>query len=42
MNRFGGAGKSIGTAVFLASAAASGFVTVTDIRVDAGFPGQTI
>lgn len=42
MNRFGEATELIGAAVFLASPAASGFVTGTDIRVDGGFLGQTI
>lgn len=42
MKRFGKAEELIGAAVFLASAAASGFVTGTDIRVDGGFLSQTI
>jgi len=37
MNRFGEAAELIGAAVFLASPAASGFVTGSDIRVDGGF-----
>ena len=42
MKRFGQAQELIGAAVFLASEAASGFVTGTDIRVDGGFLSQTI
>lgn len=42
MNRFGMPEELIGAAVFLASAAASGFVTGTDIRVDGGFLSTTI
>ena len=42
MNRFGDAKELIGAAVFLASPAASSFVTGTDIRVDGGYLGQTI
>ena len=42
MRRFGHAHELIGAAVFLASEAASGFVTGTDIRVDGGFLSQTI
>jgi NAD(P)-dependent dehydrogenase (short-subunit alcohol dehydrogenase family) len=42
MKRFGKAEELIGAAVFLASQAASGFVTGTDIRVDGGFLSQTI
>ena len=42
MGRFGSAEELIGAAVFLASHAASSFVTGTDIRVDGGFLSQTI
>ena len=42
MGRFGSDGELIGAAVFLASSAASGFVTGSDIRVDGGFLAQTI
>ncbi|HYE33425.1 MAG TPA: SDR family oxidoreductase [Methylomirabilota bacterium] len=42
MGRFGEARELIGAAVFLASHAASSFVTGTDIRVDGGFLSQTI
>jgi len=42
MNRFGEAKELIGAAVFLASPAASSFVTGTDIRVDGGYLSQTI
>ena len=42
MARFGSASELVGAAVFLASEAASGFVTGTDIRVDGGFLSQTI
>ncbi len=42
MGRFGDAEELIGAAVFLASKAASSFVTGTDIRVDGGFLSQTI
>ena len=42
MKRFGQAHELVGAAVFLASNAASGFVTGTDIRVDGGFLSQTI
>jgi NAD(P)-dependent dehydrogenase (short-subunit alcohol dehydrogenase family) len=42
MGRFGTDGELIGAAVFLASSAASGFVTGSDIRVDGGFLAQTI
>jgi NAD(P)-dependent dehydrogenase (short-subunit alcohol dehydrogenase family) len=42
MNRFGEAQELIGACVFLASNAASSFVTGTDIRVDGGFLSQTI
>lgn len=40
--RFGEAHELVGAAVFLASHAASSFVTGTDIRVDGGFLSQTI
>jgi NAD(P)-dependent dehydrogenase (short-subunit alcohol dehydrogenase family) len=42
MGRFGAASELAGAAVFLASSAASGFVTGADIRVDGGFLCQTI
>jgi NAD(P)-dependent dehydrogenase (short-subunit alcohol dehydrogenase family) len=42
MNRFGEAQELVGAAIFLASPAASGFVTGSDIRVDGGFLSQTI
>jgi NAD(P)-dependent dehydrogenase (short-subunit alcohol dehydrogenase family) len=42
MGRFGEGGELIGAAIFLASPAASGFVTGSDIRVDGGFLSQTI
>jgi NAD(P)-dependent dehydrogenase (short-subunit alcohol dehydrogenase family) len=42
MGRFGESKELIGAAVFLASHAASSFVTGTDIRVDGGFLSQTI
>jgi len=42
MNRFGEASELVGTAIFLASRKASGFVTGTDIRVDGGYLSQTI
>jgi NAD(P)-dependent dehydrogenase (short-subunit alcohol dehydrogenase family) len=42
MNRFGEAKELIGAAVFLASHAASSFVTGTDVRVDGGYLSQTI
>ncbi|HEV8543680.1 MAG TPA: SDR family oxidoreductase [Verrucomicrobiae bacterium] len=42
MKRFGQAHELIGAAIFLASEAASSFVTGTDIRVDGGFLSQTI
>jgi len=42
MNRFGEARELVGAAVFLASHAASSFVTGTDLRVDGGYLSQTI
>ena len=42
MNRFGGPEELVGAAVFLASDAASGFVTGTDIVIDGGFLSMTI
>jgi NAD(P)-dependent dehydrogenase (short-subunit alcohol dehydrogenase family) len=42
MGRFGGSEELIGAAVFLASPAASSFVTGIDLRVDGGFLSQTI
>jgi NAD(P)-dependent dehydrogenase (short-subunit alcohol dehydrogenase family) len=42
MKRFGEAHELVGACVFLASHAASGFVTGTDLRVDGGFLSQTI
>ena len=42
MNRFGEAEELVGAAIFLASSAASSFVTGADIRVDGGFLSQTI
>jgi len=42
MNRFGEAKELVGAAVFLASHAASSFVTGSDLRVDGGFLSQTI
>jgi len=42
MARFGEARELVGAAIFLASSAASGFVTGTDLRVDGGFLSQTI
>ena len=42
MARFGQPAELVGATVFLASHAASGFVTGTDLRVDGGFLSQTI
>jgi NAD(P)-dependent dehydrogenase (short-subunit alcohol dehydrogenase family) len=42
MGRFGAAHELVGACVFLASQAASSFVTGTDVRVDGGFLSQTI
>jgi len=42
MNRFGEPHELVGAAIFLASQAASSFVTGADIRVDGGFLAQTI
>lgn len=42
MNRFGEAPELVGACVFLASHAASSFVTGADISVDGGFLSQTI
>jgi len=42
MARFGESNELAGAAVFLASPAASGFVTGIDLRVDGGFLSQTI
>jgi NAD(P)-dependent dehydrogenase (short-subunit alcohol dehydrogenase family) len=42
MGRFGQGGELVGAAIFLASGAASGFVTGIDLRVDGGFLSQTI
>ena len=42
MARFGESRELAGAAVFLASDAASGFVTGVDIRIDGGFLSQTI
>lgn len=42
MGRFGESNELVGACVFLASHAASSFVTGTDIRVDGGFLSQTI
>lgn len=42
MGRFGEAPELVGAAVFLASEAASSFVTGSDLRVDGGFLCQTI
>jgi NAD(P)-dependent dehydrogenase (short-subunit alcohol dehydrogenase family) len=37
MGRFGEPSELVGAAIFLASSAASGFVTGADLRVDGGF-----
>jgi len=42
MGRFGQPSELIGAAIFLASEAASGFVTGSDLRVDGGYLCQTI
>ena len=42
MKRFGQPQELVGAAIFLASHAASAFVTGTDVRVDGGFLSQTI
>lgn len=42
MGRFGQSHELVGAAVFLASEAASSFITGSDIRVDGGFLSQTI
>ncbi len=42
MGRFGSSSELVGACIFLASHAASSFVTGTDIRVDGGFLSQTI
>jgi NAD(P)-dependent dehydrogenase (short-subunit alcohol dehydrogenase family) len=42
MKRFGEARELVGAAIFLASEAASSFVTGSDLRVDGGFLSQTI
>jgi NAD(P)-dependent dehydrogenase (short-subunit alcohol dehydrogenase family) len=42
MNRFGEAQELVGACLFLASHAASSFVTGTDIRVDGGFLSMTM
>ena len=42
MARFGEAGELIGAAIFLASEAASSFVSGSDLRVDGGYLSQTI
>jgi NAD(P)-dependent dehydrogenase (short-subunit alcohol dehydrogenase family) len=42
MGRFGEPQELVGACVFLASPAASSFVTGTDLRVDGGFLSQTI
>ena len=42
MKRFGEAQELVGACVFLASHAASSFVTGTDLCVDGGFLSQTI
>ena len=42
MGRFGESKELIGATLFLASAAASGFVTSTEVVVDGGFQSMTI
>jgi NAD(P)-dependent dehydrogenase (short-subunit alcohol dehydrogenase family) len=42
MRRFGDPSELVGAAIFLASHAASSFVTGSDLRVDGGFLAQTI
>ena len=42
MNRFGNSAELIGATIFLASSAASSFVTGTEIEVDGGFAAMTI
>lgn len=42
MKRFGRPEELVGAVVYLASSAASGFVTGSDLRVDGGFLAQTI
>jgi NAD(P)-dependent dehydrogenase (short-subunit alcohol dehydrogenase family) len=42
MARFGEPKEPVGAAIFLASHAASSFITGTDIRVDGGYLSQTI
>ena len=42
MGRFGTSAELVGACVFLASHAASSFVTGSDVRVDGGFLCQTI
>jgi NAD(P)-dependent dehydrogenase (short-subunit alcohol dehydrogenase family) len=42
MGRFGQPSELVGAAIFLASSAASSFVTGIDLRVDGGFLSQTI
>ncbi len=42
MGRFGAAQELVGAAIFLASRAASSFVTGAEIRVDGGFLAQTL
>lgn len=42
MARFGQPAELVGAVIFLASDAASGFVTGTDMRVDGGFLAQTV
>ncbi len=42
MNRFGEASELVGAAVYLASDAASSFVTGSILRVDGGYLAMTI